>query len=129
VDGALRAGDEFSAKAGALYAVAYSIKQRCKGDGRDFAMPKLEGLWWVDGNVDGLKVRLPDFVDEAVAMQARDAAPRAKKEPLIKEVLFGRIHEGRCVQQSNALMSRWNPRAPVRRSQILTSYWNAIYIV
>ncbi len=38
------AGKEFVIKVEALYPLAYSIKKICKGQGRDFGVPKLEGL-------------------------------------------------------------------------------------
>ncbi len=103
------AGDEFTRMAAALYPVAYGVKKRCKEEGRDFAVPKLEGLWWVDGDRLAqdvpreewrwkLLIRLPDFPDEAAVAEVREAAFRSKKEPLIQEVAFDWIEEGRCVQ-------------------------------
>ena len=44
------AGDEFQAKVGALYSLAYGIKMLMKKEGKDFSVTKLEGLWWVDSN-------------------------------------------------------------------------------
>ncbi len=70
----------------ALYSVAYAIKFRFKGAGKDFVVSKLEGLWWFDaekykgipmaetpGRVPReewnyrLLIRLPDFVTAADA--------------------------------------------------------------
>jgi hypothetical protein len=102
-------GDAFTRKTAALYPVAYGLKKHYKTAGRDFAVPKLEGLWWVEDDRPPLEVpreewrwklliRLPDFVEEAAVAEARKAAARAKKEPLIREVAFERIEEGPCVQ-------------------------------
>ncbi|MCW1311453.1 MAG: hypothetical protein QXJ93_01275 [Candidatus Rehaiarchaeum fermentans] len=36
---------EFTSKVEALYSLAYSIKNKCKKQAKDFAIPKLKGLW------------------------------------------------------------------------------------
>ena len=43
-------GDEFRAKVGALYSLAYGIKMLMKKEGKDFTVAKLEGLWWVNSD-------------------------------------------------------------------------------
>jgi hypothetical protein len=42
------AGKMFVSKVEALYPLAYGIKKICKEQDKDFGVPKLEGLWWVD---------------------------------------------------------------------------------
>jgi len=103
-------GPAFAAAAEALYTVAYTVKAAAKRRGRDFTVPKLEGLWWVEGGGDGLKVarelwqyklliRMPDFVSREMAEDARTAAV-AKKPNLapVGAVAYETLHEGRCVQ-------------------------------
>jgi len=48
--------EEFTRKVGALYSLAYRVKNICKKQGRDFAVPKLEGLWWVESDKPALEV-------------------------------------------------------------------------
>ena len=66
-------GKEFTSKVEVLYPLAYGIKNICKKQGKDFAVPKLEGLWWVESDRPALEVpreewrwklliRMPDFV-------------------------------------------------------------------
>jgi hypothetical protein len=69
------AGEEFVNKVGALYPLAYGIKKICKEQGKDFGVPKLEGLWWVESDQPPLDVprnewhwrlliRMPDCCDK-----------------------------------------------------------------
>ncbi|MEO0114677.1 MAG: hypothetical protein ABIK93_04285 [candidate division WOR-3 bacterium] len=39
------AGEAFTEAVEALYPLAYGVKNICKKQGKDFAVPKLEGLW------------------------------------------------------------------------------------
>ena len=39
-------GDAFQAATAALYNVAFTVKMARKTAGRDYAVSKLEGLWW-----------------------------------------------------------------------------------
>ena len=41
-------GPVFQGKLGALYSVAFTIKMAKKFAGQDYAVSKLEGLWWSD---------------------------------------------------------------------------------
>ena len=42
--------EEFQTKVSALYSIAYTVKNMYKRKGRDFAIPKLERLWWVESD-------------------------------------------------------------------------------
>ena len=66
-------GKEFTAKVEVLYSFAYGIKMPMKKEGKDFTVPKLEGLWWVESDKPPLEVpreewkwklliRMPEFV-------------------------------------------------------------------
>lgn len=107
-------GPAFAAATEALYTVAYAVKAICKGEHRDFAVAKLEGLWWVESKTESMQeairvpreewhwkllIRMPDFVSGEMADTARENAARKKKalEP-IRRVAFETIREGLCVQ-------------------------------
>jgi hypothetical protein len=103
------AGDLFVSKVEAFYPLAYEIKKICKEQGNDFAVPKLEGLWWVEGDTPALQVprsewcwklliRMPEFVTEDMVVSVQAEVARKKKNDLIKEIAFEKIAEGKCVQ-------------------------------
>jgi hypothetical protein len=103
------AGEVFTRKIGALYSLAYGIKKVCKDKERDFGVPKLEGLWWVEGNKPALEVprsdwywklliRMPEFVTEGIMLSVQPEVAKKKKNELICEISFEKITEGRCVQ-------------------------------
>jgi hypothetical protein len=108
---------QFGIKLQALYTVAYTLKFACKATGRDFAVPKLEGLWWFDETRYGgftmeeaplripraawnwrMLIRLPDYVQEHDVKQAVAAAQQRKGLPHIDEVAMFALHEGKSVQ-------------------------------
>jgi hypothetical protein len=104
-------GDEFGRKVGALYAVAFTTKMARKAESRDYAVGRLEGLWWCD-EAPGwefaqaprdrwqwkLLIRTPDFVTEAdIANAAQALLARGKTEP-VGEVRLETLEEGTCVQ-------------------------------
>jgi hypothetical protein len=101
-------GKEFSQKVEALYPVAYGVKKTCKARKSDFAVPKLEGLWWVDGNRDArgvprnewqwkLLIRVPEFVTQRDVISAKEEVIKKKKLALAEEIHFERFENGRCV--------------------------------
>ena len=49
-------GKEFTSKVEALYPLAYGVKNICKKQSKDFGIPKLEGLWWVESDRPALEV-------------------------------------------------------------------------
>ena len=102
-------GDEFQAKVGALYSLAYAIKNLMKREGKDFKVAKLEGLWWVDSNKPyyeipkeewrwKLLIRQPEFVTQDTVEKAKQEVIKKKKLRLVKEVMLERMREGKCVQ-------------------------------
>lgn len=101
--------EAFAAATEALFTLAYTIKSACKANGRDFAVPKLEGRWWVESDQPALEVpraewhyrlgiRMPEFVTADVFEQALPKAV-AKKKALarIREIHFEHVAEGKCV--------------------------------
>ena len=102
-------GEEFTAKLGALYSLAYGVRALMKKAGRDFTVAKLEGLWWVESDEFYLDVpreewqwklliRQPDFVTSDVVEAARSEVLKKKGLALVNEVRFETLAEGKCVQ-------------------------------
>ena len=103
------AGKVFVSKVEALYPLAYGIKKICKEQDNDFGVPKLEGLWWVEGNMPALEVprsewrwklliRMPEFVTEEMMVSVQPEVAKKKNNELIQEISFEKITEGKCVQ-------------------------------
>lgn len=101
-------GERFTAAIGALYGMAFTIKMTRKFAGlQDYAVCKLEGLWFFDGDAREipktqwrwtLMIRTPDFVSArdltaAVATLLKRGKPRE-----VEEVRLESITEGECVQ-------------------------------
>jgi hypothetical protein len=99
---------EFDAAIGALYNVAFTIKMARKFAGRDYAVSKLEGLWWNPEEDDGsaakkvwswqLMIRTPDFITPAELGKTKTALLKKGKPPTIAKVKLIKLAEGRCVQ-------------------------------
>ncbi len=103
------AGELFVSKVEALYPLAYGIKKICKEQDKDFGVPKLEGLWWVEGNTPALEVprnkwcwklliRMPEFVTIEMMQSVQPEVAKKKKNDLIQEIKFEQITEGKCAQ-------------------------------
>jgi len=107
----------FSRKIQALYTVAYGIKFYFKSSGKDFVVPKLEGLWWYDADRFGrpsmadtplkvprseweyrLLIRMPDFVAGKDVDTGIATAIAKKQLPFVDAVKFYELTEGRSVQ-------------------------------
>lgn len=91
-----------------LYATAYAAKFACKGQGKDFVVMPLEGLWsaadpesftarrkdewdWT------MMIMVPDYVDDSI-FQAAEADARKKIGPLPESLRLQRLEEGPCLQ-------------------------------
>lgn len=103
------AGNNFTKAVEALYPLAYAVKNICKKQGKDFGVPKLEGLWWVKSNKPALEVprsewywelliRMPDFATSDILKNAQEEVFEKKGLGLINEIKFKTVNEGRCVQ-------------------------------
>lgn len=93
----------------ALYAVAYTLKFAMKGEGRDFAVGVLEGLWWAKDQAAFLTgdrakwrwtmmIAVPDFITPAIVDAARARAAAKKDLPGAGRLRWGRYDEGVAVQ-------------------------------
>lgn len=110
-------GADFAEKIQALYATAYAIKFNYKAQQKDFAVPKLEGLWWFDESQYGgltmeeapvkiprevwqyrLLLRMPDFVGAADVESAKRTVISKKRIAVAHSVGIFEMTEGRAVQ-------------------------------
>ncbi|UCE46270.1 MAG: GyrI-like domain-containing protein [Phycisphaerales bacterium] len=104
-------GDEFIAKIGALYAMAYTIKMNRKfAGGQDYVICKLQCQWWLDDGREDfstapreqwnwkLLIRTPDFVRDNELTEAAEKLLEKGKEPEVRQVKFESLTEGLCVQ-------------------------------
>ena len=102
-------GDVFVNAVEALYPLAYGIKKVCKEQGNDFGVPKLEGLWWVEGTKPALEVarsewcwklmiRMPEFVTGEMMESVQPEVAKKKKNDLIRDISFESFNKGKCVQ-------------------------------
>ena len=98
----------FQAAIAALYGMAFTIKMERKFAGRDYAVAKLEGLWW--GGQRGkliidsppstwrwkLMIRVPGFITTADLQRARRVLTGRGRTP--GAVRLENLREGRVVQ-------------------------------
>ncbi len=112
IDGRGAPGSQtFSAKVGALYSVAYTIKMTRKfSGGRDYTICKLEAQYWFDNESQSfadippeqwnwkMMIRTPDFVEDDELRSAVEKLLEKGKEPEVQNVRFEYLSEGQCVQ-------------------------------
>lgn len=103
-------GAVFSAKLGALYAAAFTLKMAKKFAGKDYKVCGLEGLWWSSESGGAflaeprstwrwkLLIRVPDFiVKKDLAATVADLLEKGKPAQ-VAEVQLEKIVGGLCVQ-------------------------------
>ena len=92
----------------ALYSAAYALKFACKAQGRDFVVAPLEGLWFAADPSSfvarrkhewdwTMMIMVPDFVDEAAFVSARERALN-KLGQLPGSLRLEALEEGLCLQ-------------------------------
>jgi hypothetical protein len=104
-------GEEFTARIGALYAMAYTVKMTRKFAGdQDYVICKLECQWWADDDRQDfadapkeqwnwrLLIRAPDFVRDNELAEAAERLLDKGKEPEVRKVRLESLTEGLCVQ-------------------------------
>ena len=94
----------------ALYGAAYTLKFISKLElGRDYVVPPLEGLWWVDDmnlfseeSKDDWQwmsmIMTPDWITQEVFKQAVAEVERKKNPPALDKLRLETYHEGLSVQ-------------------------------
>ena len=103
-------GDAFQAAVAALYTVAFTVKMARKTAGRDYAVSKLEGLWW-GRSKDGLfqrepraswnwqlLIRVPDWIQSREVAQCAQNLVRKGKPRNVLNVELTVLNEGRAIQ-------------------------------
>jgi hypothetical protein len=95
-------GIEFANAVGALYNVSFTIKMASKAAGSDYAVSKLEGLWWKEGtSVEWtwqLLIRVPEFITKKHLAEAVNKLLERGKDEAISRVTLETLDEGKCVQ-------------------------------
>jgi hypothetical protein len=91
-----------------LYGLSYGLKFALKKRGQEYALPPLEGLWWIEG-LEGFDVNRrddwswsamimqPQFVTAELVAEARLQLAKKRGEPSLA-VHFEQFHEGLCAQ-------------------------------
>jgi Uncharacterized conserved protein len=107
-------GDEpFQIAMAALYNVAFTVKMARKLDGRDYAISKLEGLFWGRAGREfqeepkaswhwRLLIRVPDWIQPRETAQAVDTLIKKGRPRDVANVELTSLNEGRCVQMLHA---------------------------
>lgn len=104
-------GEGYSAALQALYGLSYTLKFKCKAQGRDFTVMGLESLWWWDdsGAVDmesapprdnwnwKSMIRQPDFVTPGMVDEIRGEV-REKRGPTVDDAVLETFHGGLSAQ-------------------------------
>ncbi|PIE03480.1 MAG: hypothetical protein CSA81_02000 [Acidobacteria bacterium] len=107
----------FSECVEALYAVSYAIRMSHKKGLQpenfyEYTVYPLEGVWDISENakqsltgtldknefVFTIMIRQPDFVSNEFAELAKEWAKKKKSNPLIQELAFRKLSEGKCIQ-------------------------------
>ena len=104
-------GEIFTSRLGLLYNVAFTLKMAKKFAGIDYAVCKLEGLWWGRAK-EGISfldeprsqwrwqllIRTPDFIKAADRSAALKQLRERGKDPATADVELMRLDEGRSIQ-------------------------------
>lgn len=91
-----------------LYATAYTIKFKCKADGRDFVVAPLEGLWSAKDPASftarrkdewdwTMMIMVPDYVNDRTFEEAKVWATE-KRGALSDSLRLKALEEGLCLQ-------------------------------
>jgi hypothetical protein len=102
-------GDAFQQAVEALYKAAFTIKMASKSAGRDYAVCKLEALFWLESGRSlttepkdywswRLLIRTPDFIGKLEVAAARKRLAGKDQDPLYNEVELTALNQGQCVQ-------------------------------
>jgi len=100
---------QFTSSIEALYAMAYALKFNSKSNGSDFKIPKMEGQWWVEGDLPfeqtprnewhwNLMIPMPDVVTEKDFERLKPLVMDKKKLEKLKDLRFEPMKEGISAQ-------------------------------
>lgn len=95
-------GAEFATAVAALYNVSFTIKMASKAAGSDYAVSKLEGLWWKEGTSLEwswqLLIRVPEFITRKHLADGVKKLLERGKDDAVSRVTLETLDEGKCVQ-------------------------------
>jgi hypothetical protein len=105
-------GPSYQAAIGAIYSTVYTVKFKCKAEGKDFAVMPLEGLWWWDDpSITELAdapprkewnwkamIRVPDFVNNEVFELSKEEVKKKKGITEVDKLKLETFHEGLSAQ-------------------------------
>ena len=104
-------GEAFTTRLGLLYNVAFTVKMAKKFAGTDYAVSKLEGLWWGRKSAGiaflaearsqwrwQLLIRTPDFIRASDRRAALDQLLGRGKDPAVADVTLIQLDEGPSIQ-------------------------------
>ena len=95
-------GPEFADAVGALYTVSFTVKMASKAAGSDYAVSKLEGIWWKEGASPEwmwqLLIRVPEFITRKQLSAAIAKVLQRSKGDTVSRVTLEALDEGKCVQ-------------------------------
>lgn len=106
---------DFSNRVGVLYSLAYAVKMGYKADAAkrspkngidDYVVYPLEGVWRQKrGDVlikeeleYTIMIRQPDFITDDMVNEAFERIKEKKREPLLDEVHFSAMQDGKCIE-------------------------------
>jgi len=99
---------DFATGIGAMLNVAFTVKMAFKAAGRDYAVTKVEALWWRDDDTIAptkdtiwnwqLLIRVPPFVTQKELQAAADVLIAKGKPDDVRRVHLIELHEDTCVQ-------------------------------
>lgn len=92
-----------------LYSVSYTLKFALKGQGIDFGVAPLEGLWWMENMAEfslerkqdwdwTMMIMQPDFVTAEQVEDACNQAAKKKELSALPRLRFESFHEGLSIQ-------------------------------
>jgi len=132
-------GDAFQAAVGALYNVAFTVKMARKFAGRDYAVSKLEGLWWVrQKGADFMRepkstwqwqllIRVPDWIQAREVGAAAEGLVKKGKSRQVQDVELVVLNEGRVVQMLHVGSYDEEPRTVRRMSSFASEHQLAFH--
>jgi hypothetical protein len=99
--------EQFQRAIAALYNVAFTVKMARKSAGGDYAVTKLEGLWWEPADAQPnaqtvwnwqLMIRVPPFITSKEVHDTIDSLIAKGKSEDLRYVELVPLEEGECVQ-------------------------------
>lgn len=105
-------GPAYQGALNALHSTVYTLRFKCKAEGKDFIVMTLEGLWWWDdSSITDLAyappmeewnwksmIRVPDFVTEKMIEETKKEVKEKKNLTEVAKIKLETFHEGLSAQ-------------------------------